>query len=140
MERDTKEWKDLNIYVTHTSVKVDFGHNLKEYDCYGSECYLNYCKQAAVSAVEMAAGLRKVQKTYGTENTYLPTLEDYISSTISNGHSAANVSPKYMVSFFLVFYHTTVHSMNICPSRVLSHCLSPQYHRRLAIDIFNKYV
>ena len=112
VERDIQTWKDLIVKNVTTRVKIDFGHNMKEYDSYGSECFLTFCKQTSVHGVELPSGLRKVQKMYGSENTYMPLIDDYIASTFSNGHSSAKQSPGYYAPYIISLFWCLHHLLN----------------------------
>ena len=74
-------------------VSTDFGHTLKEFDSYGSQVFLSFCKNSSLNGVGLPQTVRKIQKCYGSENTFMPTVDSYISSAFSNGHSAASTSP-----------------------------------------------
>ncbi|UHK03180.1 MAG: RNA-dependent RNA polymerase [Hangzhou chuvirus 1] len=84
------------------------GHEIKIQDSYGSEKYFTFCKQASVCNIELSQSYRKIQKCYGANNAFLETLDEYIASSFSNGHSAAKASPtplpSYAVSVFWSLY------------------------------------
>lgn len=67
------------------------GHKIKILDSYGSERYFNFSKTASVGYVELPQTFRKIQKCYGANNAFIPTMDEYIASTFSNAHSASKV-------------------------------------------------
>lgn len=85
------------------------GHKIKVEDSYGSENYFCFSKAASIGRVEMPSTYRKVQKTYGANNAFLPFLDDLIGSAYSNAHSTSRVSvcpvAPYLVGLTWVYYH-----------------------------------
>ncbi|ALP32028.1 putative RNA-dependent RNA polymerase [Imjin River virus 1] len=67
------------------------GHKIKILDSYGSETYFNFSKTASVGYIELPQTFRKIQKCYGANNAFIPTMDEYIASTFSNAHSASKV-------------------------------------------------
>jgi hypothetical protein len=87
------------------------GHKIKVEDSYGSENYFCFSKAASLGPVELPSVFRKIQKTYGANNAFLPFLDEMVGSAYSNAHSACRVGVEclgpYCVALFWVFYHLT---------------------------------
>lgn len=88
-----------------------FGHTIKIEDSYASESYFAFSKDAYVQGVEQSQAMRKIQKCYGANNAFLNILDDYVSSAMSNAHSASRVAPSpvttYMVGAWWAYYAIT---------------------------------
>lgn len=113
-KQDITPDKDLgyykNLLVNHVSSELAHcGHKIKTEECYGSQVYLSFSKQCSVGDILLPQACRRIQKTYGANNAFLPFLDDYIGSTYSNAHSACSVStnviPSYLIAtVWSVFY------------------------------------
>lgn len=88
-----------------------FGHVIKVEDSYASECYFAFSKNSFVHKVEMPQTYRKIQKCHGSNNAFLTTIDEYISSSFSNAHSASKTSPTpipcYSVALFWMYLQLT---------------------------------
>nr|UVF62174.1 MAG: RNA-dependent RNA polymerase [Bat faecal associated chuvirus 1] len=96
---------DLTTRVSEVALK--FGHKIKVVDSYGSEAFLSFGKFPSIGTVELSQAYRKIQKTYGATNAFLPTLDEYIGSTFSNAHSTARVLPHPLVPFWISLFWST---------------------------------
>ncbi|AUW34382.1 L [Blacklegged tick chuvirus 2] len=85
------------------------GHTIKVNDSYGSAHYLAFSKAASVGTIELPQVFRKIQKVYGANNAFIPTLDEFIGSTFSNAHSACAVSttpiPCYCTALTWSFFY-----------------------------------
>lgn len=128
---DLSTLKDQIVKVVGDSAKINFGQNMKIFDSYGSECYISFCKNTSVRSVELSQGLRKIQKCYGSNNAFLPFLDDYIASAFSNSHSAARYLPisycPYIVGCFWSAYHLLTHHQYsvLNDSQIITLLMSP---------------
>jgi hypothetical protein len=81
-----------------------FGHIIKVEDSFGSETYFAFSKATATDTIELPQTFRKIQKAYGANNAFLPTLDEFIGATFSNAHSACRVgttcTAPYAVALF----------------------------------------
>lgn len=94
-----------NDIVSHISITAsEFGHKINTEESYALCRYFSFSKAASMDNIELPQTFRKIQKAYGANNAFINTLDDYIASTYSNGHSACKVSPNilpcYCVSLF----------------------------------------
>jgi hypothetical protein len=101
---ETRTISDLkNEIVEHVAeILGRFGHKIKVDDSYGSE--------TSVKSIELPQTFRKIQKkSHGSNNAFLPTLDEYIAATYSNAHSACTVgtqiTPPYVVALFWSLYY-----------------------------------
>nr|QPL15312.1 RNA-dependent RNA polymerase [Orthopteran chu-related virus OKIAV152] len=106
--------KMKNIIVKRISDKMaGFGHIIKLEESYGSCKYFAFSKSASCEHIELPQGFRKIQKCYGANNAFIPTLDEYIASTFSNAHSSCKtepiVIPSYSVAAFWSFYYMMNH-------------------------------
>lgn len=76
-----------------------FGRVMKLYDSYSSEKYFSFGKVASVGTTELPSVYWKIQKTYEANNSFLPLLDDYVGSSLSNAHSAARVSTNPLMHY-----------------------------------------
>lgn len=87
----------------------NFGHTIKVDDSYGSESYFAFSKSASVGTIELPQVFRKIQKCYGANNAFLPSLDEFVGSTFSNAHSAARTSTNpiacYTVALFWMYFY-----------------------------------
>lgn len=92
----------------------DFGHKINIEESYGSCKYFSFSKAASIENIELPQTFRKIQKCYGANNAFINTLDDYIASTFSNGHSACKVNPIilpcYCVSLFWAYFYLLEHT------------------------------
>lgn len=90
-------------------VSALLGHSIKVNDSYGSAHYLAFSKAASVGTIELPQVFRKIQKVYGANNAFIPTLDEFIGSTFSNAHSACAVSttpvPCYCTALVWSFFY-----------------------------------
>nr|QPB73971.1 RdRp [Hymenopteran chu-related virus OKIAV147] len=93
-----KEIKD-QITQSISEVADKFGHTIKIIDSYASEHYFNFGKYPSIGVIELSQASRKIQKTYGANNAFLPTLDDYIGAAYSNAHSTARVLPHGVLTY-----------------------------------------
>ncbi|UHM27545.1 MAG: RNA-dependent RNA polymerase [Sanya chuvirus 1] len=100
--------KNRVIRVIAEGAKM-MGHSINQEESYGSLRYFSFSKNASVDDIELPQGFRKIQKTYGANNAFMPTSDEYISSAFSNAHStcrvACHVLPAYSVALFWATYH-----------------------------------
>lgn len=89
------------------------GHTINVNESYGSKAYFAFSKAASIGMIEMPQTYRKIQKCYGANNAFLPFLDDYISSSFSNAHSACKTTTNtiacYTVALFWSYFHLTKH-------------------------------
>ena len=88
-----KSLKEEIVKSVTGKVSKDFGHPLKEFDSYGSQVFLSFCKNSSINGIGLPQTVRKIQKYYASGNTFMPTLDVYVSSAFSNGHPAFATSP-----------------------------------------------
>lgn len=88
--------------LSHNMLKL--GHEIKIQDSYGSEKLFTFCKQAAIRDLELTQSYRKIQKCHGSNNAFIETLDEYIASSFSNGHSAAKVSTTPLPSYYVACF------------------------------------
>ncbi|AJG39051.1 polymerase [Lishi spider virus 1] len=98
-----------NLVKAISTTMKEFGHKINVEESYGSSKFYAFSKIASLGTVELPQTLRKIQKVYGANNAFIPTLDDYIASTFSNAHSACKVSPCVVpcygtACFWSVFY------------------------------------
>lgn len=66
-------------------------------------------KIASVKSVERPMAYRKIAQSYGVNNAFMPLLDDYIGSTLSNAHSASrvcmNLGHCYLVGLLWMYYY-----------------------------------
>jgi hypothetical protein len=99
-----------NKIVEHMAeILAEFGHKIKVDDSYGSETYFTFSKSASIGSIELPQTFRRIQKAHGSNNAFLPTLDEYIAATYSNAHSACKVgvqiTPAYLVALFWSLYY-----------------------------------
>jgi len=91
-----------------------FGHSLKVNESYASTSVMAFSKKIYVHELAMPSSFRQIQKTYGANNAFLPTLEDYIAAAYSNAHSASaygiNHLGPYATALFWTYLHLTQES------------------------------
>lgn len=121
-----------NVVVKNiSSVCKELGHKIKIEDSYGSEEYFTFSKSASIRTIELPQTFRKIQKCYGANNAFLPSFDEYIASTFSNGHSAAKCSPVvygcYAVSLFWTYYYllTDKHYSKLSDDELIALTLVP---------------
>ena len=129
---DIEQFRSEVVQGVTKTMKEHFGQKMKAEDSYGSEKYTSFCKNAAVGVTEMPQGvLRKSQKSHGTSNAFLPTLDEYVSCAFSNAHSAARYMtcyyPAYRVALFWLFRQLTLHPQYavLSDSSLVAHSLIP---------------
>nr|WPV62259.1 MAG: RNA-dependent RNA polymerase [Wufeng shrew chuvirus 2] len=86
-----------------------FGHKIKITESYASEHILCYSKIFFFKGIQLPSALRKIQKTYGSTNAFLPILDDYVGCSFSNAHSTCYTTVvhyiPYIVSLFWSAYY-----------------------------------
>ena len=75
---DIKSMKEEIVKSVTGKVSSDFGHILKEFDSFGSQVFLSFCKNFNQNGVGLPQNVRKIQKCCGSENTFMPTVDAYI--------------------------------------------------------------
>nr|QQP18758.1 RNA-dependent RNA polymerase [Soybean thrips chu-like virus 1] len=112
VNRTVKDIKEEAI-IAISNVALQFGHVIKINDSYGSNTYFNFGKLASIGTIELGQALRKIMKTYGANNAFLPTLDEYIGAAFSNAHSAAKVLPggisPYIVALEWALWYLSIH-------------------------------
>lgn len=103
-----------NRLVTQISTTLDkLGHKINIQESYGSASYFAFSKSASADTIEFGQSFRKIQRCYGANNAFLPTLDEYIGTSFSNAHSACRVSPTffgpYIVALTWSYYHLLHH-------------------------------
>lgn len=102
--------RDILSQISSFLKKV--GHVVKIDECYGSQSLFAFSKNPSVNGICLPQGFRKIMKAYGANNALLCTLDDNISSTLSNAHSAARVLPTplpaYCVGLFWFYYYLSI--------------------------------
>lgn len=112
---DKKELGNLKRIIVDqiSSTCKEFGHQINVEESYGSCHYFAFSKAASIDKIELPQTFRKIQKTYGANNAFINTLDDYISATLSNAHSACKVSPNivpcYATGLFWLFFYLKNH-------------------------------
>lgn len=91
-----------SIVTEISRVATLYGHKVKILESYGSSTYFSFSKAASYKTIEFPQGFRKIQKCYGANNAFIPTLDEYIGSAFSNAHSSCKVQthvlPSYVVA------------------------------------------
>ncbi|UQZ09548.1 putative RNA-dependent RNA polymerase [Freshwater macrophyte associated chu-like virus 1] len=110
---DLTEFKKNITNVVAETATTKFAHVMKSFDCYGSECYISFCKKASVRAIELPQGMRKALKCHGSTNAFLPTIDDYVAGAFSNAHGACKeltvTYGPYFLALFWTFHHLCTH-------------------------------
>ncbi|AJG39057.1 polymerase [Tacheng Tick Virus 4] len=125
----TKVIRDLVARVADTA--KEFGHEIKITDSYASEAVFTFSKTIYVGNITLPFSFRKIQKTYGVNNAFLPVLDDYIASSFSNAHSACAATvttvPCYAVALLWVFYYLILHPIyqNLSRREMVALSLTP---------------
>ncbi|UAJ23570.1 Ambylomma dissimile mivirus RNA dependent RNA polymerase [Amblyomma dissimile mivirus] len=98
-----------SILKSLSTQAAEMGHVLKVEDSYASECYFAYSKNTFINDVEQPQAFRKIQKCHGANNAFLSTIDDYVSTAMSNAHSASKTAPSpnpcYMTGIFWAVLH-----------------------------------
>uniref|UniRef100_A0AB38ZJL6 RNA-directed RNA polymerase n=1 Tax=Crocidura lasiura chuvirus TaxID=3139462 RepID=A0AB38ZJL6_9VIRU len=125
-----QHWKDTIVGEVSKAAKV-FGHEIKIQESYGSATFLAFSKFCSIGTIELPQTFRKIQKVYGCNNAFIPTLDEYIGSTLSNAHAAAKVSSNptscYIVGIVWFFQYLIIHPLykNLTDNEILSFSLIP---------------
>lgn len=113
-DRKVMEFKNSIVERVSQAAK-ELGHKIKIADSYGSEVYFTFSKSASVGLIELPQTYRKIQKCYGSNNAFLPTLDDYVGASFSNAHSACRagvtVYAPYCVALFWSIHYLQQHTM-----------------------------
>lgn len=121
--KSLKNYKEMIVNTISKKAK-EFGHKIKTEESFGSARYFMFSKHASIDKIEMPESFRKIQKAYGSNNSFINTLDEYIGSTFSNSHSACRTSttfiPQYATALFWTYYYLTNNS---------------QYHTRSDADL-----
>lgn len=103
-----------NLVSELSKTMTGVGHTINVEESYGSSKYFAFSKYASLNLIELPQVFRKIQKVYGANNAFLPTLDDYIASTFSNAHSACKVGMTivgpFMTAVFWSAYYLTMSS------------------------------
>lgn len=96
--------------VTSLSNRMkSFNHTIRVHDCYASKVFMAFGKISSVKSVELPMAYRKTAQSYGANNAFMPLLDDYIGSTLSNAHSASrmcmNLGHRYIVGLIWMYYY-----------------------------------
>jgi len=83
---------------------AEFGHLMKVEDSYGSQTYCAFSKNAFIRNIEQPQSFRKCQKSYGANNAFMNTIDDYVASSFSNAHSTSKTAPSPFPCFFLALW------------------------------------
>lgn len=104
---DMKYYHTLIVEQVEKAAK-EFGHEIKIQESYGSEKYFTFSKAASIGTIELPQGFRKIQKVYGANNAMISVLDEYVSSSFSNAHSACksmtNTYGAYMVALIWSYW------------------------------------
>lgn len=88
---------------------VGFNQHIKVDDCYSSEVYFAFGKVSSLYTVELPTAFRKISQCYGANNAFIPLLDDYIGSSLSNAHSSSksccNPGHCYLVGLIWTYYY-----------------------------------
>lgn len=88
---------------------MDFNQHIKLDDCYSSEVYFAFGKVSSLYTVELPTAFRKISQCYGANNAFMPLLDDYIGSSLSNAHSSSkscsNPGYCYLVGLIWLYYY-----------------------------------
>lgn len=88
---------------------VGFNQHIKVDDCYSSEVYFVFGKVSSLYTVELPTAFRKISQCNGANNAFMPLLDDYIGSSLSNAHSSrkscSNLGHCYLVGLIWMYYY-----------------------------------
>lgn len=108
--------------VTEISrVATLYGHKVKILESYGSSTYFSFSKAASYKTIEFPQGFRKIQKCYGANNAFIPTLDEYVGSAFSNAHSACKVQTHVLPSYIVALKWAMIAIVNNETYKDISH-------------------
>ncbi|AJG39067.1 polymerase [Wuchang Cockroach Virus 3] len=129
-EVELQTLKNLVVKQLAAGLK-EVGHDMKIEESYGSCRYFAFSKSASCDEIELPQTYRKIQKTFGASNAFIPTVDEYIAATFSNAHSACKVNPivthPYCVALEWCCYYLLQHPiyMKCTDSEIVALLLTP---------------
>lgn len=109
LETRTMEEIRSDLMANLSSDMVGFNQHIKVDDCYASEVYFAFGKVSSLYTVELPTAFRKISQCYGANNAFIPLLDDYIGSSLSNAHSSSkscsNPGHCYLVGSIWLYYY-----------------------------------
>ncbi|APG78700.1 RNA-dependent RNA polymerase [Hubei odonate virus 11] len=90
-----------------------FGHKVNFEESYCSGVYFAFSKQAYCDGIELPQLFRKIQKSHGTSNTFVSSLDEQIGAGFSNCHGSSRVTHASLtplrIAYFWALYHLKLH-------------------------------
>ncbi|UOW66031.1 RdRp [odonatan chu-related virus 137] len=109
LEQTTIEQFRARVLQTMIENCAKFGHTINFEESYCSGVYFAFSKQAYCDGIELPQLFRKVQKSHGTSNTFVSSLDEQIGAGFSNCHGSSRVSHVSLtplrIAYFWAVYH-----------------------------------
>ncbi|UOW66028.1 RdRp, partial [odonatan chu-related virus 136] len=109
LEQTTIEKFRTKVLQTVIENCAKFGHTINFEESYCSGVYFAFSKQAFCKGVELPQLFRKIQKSHGTSNTFVSSLDEQIGAGFSNCHGSSRVTHVSLtplrIAYFWGVYH-----------------------------------
>ncbi|UHR49724.1 MAG: RNA-dependent RNA polymerase [Hangzhou chuvirus 2] len=131
LEQTTIEAFRTKVLQTMVENCAKFGHTINFEESYCSGVYFAFSKQAFCNGVELPQLSRKIQKSHGTSNTFVSSLDEQVGAGFSNCHGSSRVSHSALtplrIAYFWSLYHLklNIHYRNLNENELTSLLLVP---------------